>query len=122
LDPIDLHVGSATSVGYDRRVILASFLVGLAASIAALVLVVVRAVDVWRQAKRAGGAFAAELELFEDRAARTERLLDEAESSSRKLEEAVARLRVSLTRLQVLRSALERATARTRWLRAFLPV
>jgi hypothetical protein len=102
--------------------ILASLLVGLVLALAALALLVVRTVALWRQAKGTGRAFTAELELFEERAERTERLLGDADRSSKELEAAVARLRVSLARLEVLRSALESATARTRWLRAFLPV
>ena len=102
--------------------ILASLLVGLAASIAALVLVVVRAVGLWRQAKGTGSALADELARVDERSARTERLLAEADRSSQELQAALERLRVSRARLDVLRSALERSLERTRWLRAFLPV
>jgi len=103
-------------------VVLLSFLVGLVLVVAALVLVVVRAVALWRQTKRTGGAFAAELSAFDERSARTERLLAESERSSQELQAALERLRVSRARLDVLRSALERSLERTRWLRAFLPV
>ena len=102
--------------------VLLSFLVGLVLVVAALVLVVVRAVALWRQTKRTGGAFAAELSAFDERSARTERLLAESERSSQELQAALERLRVSRARLDVLRSALERSLERTRWLRAFLPV
>ena len=62
-------------------------------------------------------------ELFEALAVlRTEELLARAESSSRDLEAALARLRVSQARLQVLRSALESSQDKVRWLRAFLPL
>lgn len=102
--------------------ILAAFLVGLVLSVAALVFAIVRAVGLWRQAKSTGSSLTAELSKFEERSARTERLLEEAESSNRELQAALERLRVSRARLEVLLGALERATARTRWLRAFLPV
>jgi uncharacterized protein YhaN len=108
--------------GYDRDVILASFLVGLAFVIAATIFCVVRGVRLWRQAKTTGSALGAEAARFEERSARTERLLAEAESSSKELEAALQRLRKSRAELQVLLDAVERAKARTRWLRAFLPV
>jgi hypothetical protein len=101
--------------------VLASFLVGLALSLAATVFVVVRGVGLWRVAKRVGGQFTAELATFEERTARTERLLAESERASHDLQLALARLRVSQARLQVLREALERAQGRVRWLRVFLP-
>jgi hypothetical protein len=102
--------------------VLAAFLVGLALVLAATVLLVVRGIELWRVAKRAGPAIGAELAAFEERAARTERLLAEAEASSRNLELALARLRASQARLQVLRTSLERSQGRVRWLRAFLPL
>jgi ABC-type transport system involved in cytochrome c biogenesis ATPase subunit len=103
-------------------VILYAFLVGLAFVVAATVLCVVRGLRFWRQLKETGRAFTAEISQFDVRSARTERLLAEADSSSKELEAALARLRVSRARLQVLMAAVERAQARTRWLRAFLPV
>ena len=102
--------------------VLWSFLVGLVLGLAALAFLVARGVGVWRQAKRSGRVLASELAAFEERAARTERLLAEAERASRDLELALDRLRVSRARLDVLRGSLEHAAARTRWLRAFLPV
>jgi hypothetical protein len=102
--------------------VLASFLVGLALGLAALALLVARAVSLWRQTKRSGRVFASELAAFEERAARTERLLGDAERASRDLELALERLRVSRARLDVLRGSLAHSAARTRWLRAFLPV
>ncbi len=102
--------------------ILASFLVGLALVLAATVFCVVRGFRFWRQAKETGRTLSAEVAQFEVRSARTERLLAEADRSSKELEVALERLRVSRARLQVLLDALERARARTRWLRAFLPV
>jgi hypothetical protein len=59
---------------------------------------------------------------FDERSARTERLLSEYEHASERLRVAQERLRVSRARLQVQVGALERAKQRTRWLRAFLPV
>jgi hypothetical protein len=102
--------------------VLAAFLVGLALSLAATVFIVVRGVGLWRVARRAGRTFGVELERFEERTARTEQLLAESGRSSRDLELALARLRVSQARLQVLRSALERSQERVRWVRAFLPL
>jgi uncharacterized protein YhaN len=103
-------------------VVLLSFLVGLAAVIAATIFCVVRGVRLWRQAKRTGGAFSSEVAKFEERSARTERLLDEAERASERLRAAHERLRLDRARLQVQLDAIERAKQRTRWLRAFLPV
>jgi hypothetical protein len=102
--------------------VLWSFLAGLVLVLAALTFLVVRTVGLWRQAKQTGHVFAAELASFEERSARTERLLAEAERASKDLELALDRLRVSRARLEVLRSSLERSAARTRWLRALLPV
>jgi uncharacterized protein YhaN len=102
-------------------VILASFLVGLALSIAAIVFCVVRGMRLWGQLKTTGGALGTEVAKFEERSARTERVLAEAESSSEELQAALERLRRSRAQLEVLTGALEQARARTRWLRAFLP-
>jgi hypothetical protein len=102
--------------------VLWSFLVGLALVLAALTILVVRAVGLWRQTKRTGRMFASELAAFEERAARTERLLGEAERASRDFELALERLRLSRARLDVLRGSLAHSVARTRWLRALLPI
>jgi hypothetical protein len=102
-------------------VILASFLLGLAAIVAATVFCIVRGTRFWRQAKRTGAAFSVEMAKFEERSARTERLLAEAERAGEDLRAAQERLRISRARLQVQLDALERAKKRTRWLRAFLP-
>jgi hypothetical protein len=102
--------------------VLASFLLGLVLVLAATVFVAVRGIGLWRIARATGGRFTAELELFEERSARTERLLAEADASSRNLQVALERLRVSQARLQVLRDALERSQERVRWLRVFLPL
>ncbi len=102
--------------------VLPAFLVGLVAVLAAAIFAVVRAVGLWRQAKRTGGALTQELSSFEDRAATTERNLAAWEQASADLEAAVERLRVSRARLQVLLDALDRAQGRTRWLRVFLPL
>ena len=101
--------------------ILLSFLVGLAAVLAATVFCAVRGLRFWRQAKSTGGAFSTEMTKFEERSARTERLLAEADRANEDLRAAQERLRVSRARLQVQLDALERAKKRTRWLRAFLP-
>jgi hypothetical protein len=102
--------------------VLLAFLAGLALVVAGATLTVVRAVGLWRQAKRTGGALGAELSSFEERAARTERLLAEADRASGDLDAALERLRVSRARLQVLLGALDRAQARVGWLRAFVPI
>lgn len=102
--------------------VLAAFLLGLVAVVAATVLVVLRGLALWRQLKRTGGALSAEAARFEVRSARTERLLQEADTSNANLQAALARLEVSRARLQVLLDALDRARKKTRWLQAFLPV
>ena len=102
--------------------VLGTFLVGLALVLAATVLCVVRGFELWRQMKATGRTFGAEMAQFDARSARTERLLAEADRSSKELEAALERFRSSRARLQVLLAAVERAQARTRWLRAFLPV
>lgn len=115
--------GSQTARWYDRReVVLYAFLVGLAVALMAIVFVGVRGVGLWRQAKRTGGLISTELASFEERTARTERLLAEAERSSQDLDAAVARLRVSRARLDVLLGSLEAAQRRTRWLRVLVPL
>jgi hypothetical protein len=102
-------------------VVLTAFLVGVVLWLAGLFVLVVRGVELWRQAKRTGSAFSTELTLFEERSARTEQLLAEADRASRDLQAAQERLRVSKARLDVLLGSIETARERTRWLRAFLP-
>ena len=101
--------------------VLVAFLVGLALALVGIVFVSFRGLALWRHGKRSSRALSSELSLFEERAARTERLLAEAEKSSQDLQVALERLRMSRARLQVLLASLERAQRRTRWLRAFLP-
>ena len=101
--------------------ILTAFLVGLVLSLAGLFVVVVRGVQLWRQGKRTGRMFSDELALFEERSARTEQLLAEADRASQDFQAATERLRVSRAKLNVLLASLETAQRRTRWLRAFLP-
>ena len=102
--------------------VLLAFLVGLAAVVAATVFCVLRGVQFWQQAKRTGGAFSSEVAKFEERSARTERLLAEADRANEDLVAARERLSLDRARLRVLLDAVERAKKRTRWLRAFLPV
>lgn len=102
--------------------VLTAFLVGLVLWLAGVFILVVRGVELWRNAKRTGKAFSSELELFEERSARTEQLLAEADRASRDLQAAQERLRISKARLDVLLGSIETARQRTRWLRAFLPV
>lgn len=101
--------------------ILTAFLVGLALSLAGIVLGSVRGVSLWRQGKRTGRAFTSELAQFEERSARTEQLLADADHANRDLQAATERLRVSRGQLQVLLGSLEGAQRQTRWLRVFLP-
>jgi hypothetical protein len=94
---------------YDRRrVVLLALLGGLALLLAGTVVAVVR------------GVFATELATFEAKAQQAELHLAEWERSSAELERALEQLRGSRARLQVLVSAIERAQARTRWLRVFV--
>jgi chromosome segregation ATPase len=101
--------------------VLLAFLLALVAVVGATVFCVVRGVQFWRQAKRTGGTFSSEVARFEERSARAERLLDEAEGASENLRTSLERLRADRARLQVQLDALESAKKRTRWLRAFLP-
>jgi hypothetical protein len=102
-------------------VILTAFLLGLTLALVGIFIVVVRGLALWRQGKRSGGAITDELALFEERAARTEELLADADRASQDLHAATERLRVSRAQLQVLLGSLEAAQRRTRWLRVFLP-
>jgi hypothetical protein len=102
--------------------VLLAFLAGLAIVLVALAVCVVRGVRLWQQAKTTGRALSGEASQFEVRSARTERLLAATESSGSELQAALERLHVSRAQLAVLTGELERARARTRWLRAFLPV
>jgi hypothetical protein len=108
--------------GTIAHVILLAFLVSVAVIVGASVVVAVRGLRLWRQAKQTGRLLSTEVAKFEERSARTERLLAENDEDARELQDALERLRLSQARLTVLTDALERATARTRWLRAFLPV
>jgi hypothetical protein len=102
-------------------VILTAFLIGLVLVLAAMVVLVIRAIELWRGVKRSGGAITDELARFEERAARTEQLLADADRASMDLQAATGRLRLSRARLQVLLDSVAEAQRRTRWLRAFLP-
>ena len=101
--------------------VLISVLVGVAAVVAGLVFCILRGFQLWRQARRTGGALGTEVAKFEDRSQRTEQLLAEADRANQDLQAALERLRADRARLQVLTGALERAKQRTRWLRAYLP-
>jgi len=102
-------------------VVLTAFLIGLVLGLVGLFVVLVRGIALWRQGKRTGGTIRNELELFEERSARTEELLADADRASRDLQAALDRLRISRARLQVLLDSLETAQRGTRWLRVFLP-
>jgi hypothetical protein len=103
-------------------VILTAFLVGLTLTLVGLFVAAIRGFALWRQGKHTGALFTSELELFEERSARTEQLLADADRSSQELQAAAERLRVSRARFEVLLGSLETAQRSTRWLRAFLPV
>jgi hypothetical protein len=103
-------------------VILTAFLAGLVFVVVGMVVVAVRGLALWRQSKRTGKAFGAELALFEERSARTEQLLADADRANADLQAATERLRVSRAQLQVLLGSIDDARRKTRWLRAFLPV
>lgn len=101
--------------------VLSAFLVGLVLGLAGVFVVAVRGVALWKQGKRSGKAITSELALFEERSARTEQLLGDAERAQAELQVATERLRVSRAQLQVLLGSIEEAQRRTRWLRVFLP-
>jgi uncharacterized membrane protein len=101
--------------------VLTAFLVGLVLVVVGIFVVVVRGLALWKQGKRSGKAITSELELFEERSARTEQLLADAERAQAELHAATERLRVSRAQLQVLLDSLEGAKRSTRWLRVFLP-
>ncbi len=63
--------------------VLTSFLVGLTLVLAALFVLVVRAIALWKDGKRVGGVLSSELDSFEERSARTEQLLAEADRGER---------------------------------------
>ena len=102
--------------------VLTAFLVGLMLSLVGVLVVVLRGLTLWRQAKRTSTLFGDELALFDERSARTEQLLADADRSSEQLQAATERLRVSRAQLSVLTGSLAAAQRRTRWMRAFLPV
>lgn len=106
---------------YTHPVVLTAFLVGVVLWLVGLFVVIVRVVQLYRQGKRTSRAFGDELALFEERAARTERLLAEADRASGDLQAAAERLRASRARLDVLLGAIDTARERTRWLSVFLP-
>jgi exonuclease VII small subunit len=102
-------------------VVLLAFLAALVVVVGALTFAIVRAIALWRQTKRTGGALGAELASFEEKAALAERHMSAFERSSADLEQALERLRVSQARLRVLVAAVERAQDRVRWIRVFVP-
>jgi hypothetical protein len=98
-----------------------AFLAGLVLSLVGVFVLGMRALELWRSVTRTGKAFSNELTLFEERSARTEQLLAEADRASQDLQAAQERLRISKARLDVLLASIDTARERTRWLRAFLP-
>ncbi len=108
-------------VGTIVSMVLLAFLSALVVVLAALALAAIRAIGLWRQAKRAGSVISGEVASFEEKAAQAERHMSEFERSSKDLEHALERLRVSQTRLRVLIGTIERAQDRVRWIRVFVP-
>ncbi len=108
-------------VGTIVSVVLLAFLAALVVVLAALTLAAIRAIGLWRQVKRSGGAIGGELASFEEKAARAERHMSEFERSSKDLEQALERFRLSQARLRVLVASVERAQDRVRWIRVFVP-
>jgi exonuclease VII small subunit len=102
-------------------VVLVALLVGAALAVGGATFAVLKAIVLWRQAKRTAGAFTRELGSFEEKTTRTERHLAEWETASANLDAALERLRASRARLRVLEDALDQAQARVRWLRVLLP-
>jgi hypothetical protein len=102
-------------------VILTAFLVGLVLGLVGLFVAIIRGLELFRQGKRASRAFGDELALFEERSARTEQLLAEADRARSDLQAATERLRRSRAQLDVLLGSIETARERTAWLRVFLP-
>jgi hypothetical protein len=102
-------------------VVLTAFLISFVLTVVGIVFAAVRALALWRDAKRTGGAFTSELALFEERSALAEQLLADADRANQDLQAATERLRISRAQLDVLLGSLETAQRRTRWLRAFLP-
>src|SRR5712691_4319110 len=78
--------GSQMSAATIARVVLVAFLASLAVVLASTAFATVRAIALWRQTKRTGGALGGELASLEEKTARAERHLAEWESSSRDLE------------------------------------
>jgi uncharacterized protein HemX len=101
--------------------VLAAFLVAVALSIAATVVVTVRGVRLYQQFKRTGRALSVPLQAFEEKVGEIDRHLDAFEASTAELEQARERLATSRARLQVLVDEVERARGRVRWLRVFIP-
>ena len=101
--------------------VLTAFLVGLVLGVVGLFVVAIRGFALWKQGKRTGKAITGELALFEERSARTEELLGDAERAQADLQAATERLRISRAQLQVLLGSLEGTKRTTRWLRVFLP-
>jgi len=102
--------------------VLLVFLISLAIVLVATIVCVVRGLRFWRRFKRTGRAFSTEMALFDERSARTERLLADSGRASEELETALARLRASRAHMQVLLDSVARAKKRIGWLRAFFPV
>lgn len=101
--------------------VLLAFLAGLAVVMLATIFCVVRGIRFWRRLKRTRRAFSAEMALFDERSARTEKLLADSGGASEELQAALARLRASRARMQVLLDSVARAKKRIGWLRAFFP-
>ena len=101
--------------------VLTAFLVALALSLAATVVVTIRGIRLYRQLKRTGAAISGPLATFEEKVSQIDQHLDAFEKSTAELEHARERLERSRARLQVLLDEVDSARSRVAWLRVFLP-
>jgi hypothetical protein len=97
---------------------LAIFLFCLAVGIAYLV---VRALQLWREAKRVGGVIGTEVDRVSAGSERIEDHLANADAAGGRLKEAAGRLAVSRTKLQVQIAAVREARAQLRRVFWFVP-
>ena len=97
---------------------LAFYLVGL---VAGLAYVVIRGLSLWRQVKRAGGAFSDETARIAEVSEQIQVHLDRASASSERLGAVAERLAVSRAKLDVQLQAIREARHAMRRLLWFMP-
>ena len=93
----------------------------LAGVVGGIAYVVVRALALWRQLKRTGGAFGDEAARINEASAQVQGHLDRASASSGRLAEASQRLALSRARLELQLQALREARHTVRRMLWFLP-